>query len=215
MATEHAKRRDDERTVAGGRRRMRRADREVTDTEEIGGIIARCDIVDMAYADAEGMTIVPLNFGYDYDAGTGRLTLWMHSAPRGRKIDAIRAAGNRLSVAFAMRADCEVTEGRTACNWGEAFTSVVGNGVASIVDDLDEARHGLQALMTHQAHMPHVVFTDAQVRAVTVWKIESERITAKTRPRPQAHASGHRLGTHGGMDRESQQIAIAGKATQS
>lgn len=202
----HAKRRDDERTVAGGHRMMRRADREVTDPEAVGAIIARCDIVDIAYADAEGLTVVPLNFGYDYDAEAGRLTLWMHSAPRGRKIDAIRAAGNRLGVAFAMRADCEVTEGRTACNWGEAFTSVVGTGVASIVDDLDEARHGLQTLMDHQAHMPHVAFTDAQVRAVTVWKIETEYITAKARPKPQAHAAG--LG-------ESAQTPIAGKATQS
>lgn len=211
----HAKRRDDERTVAGGRRRMRRADREVTDPEAVGAIIARCDIVDMAYVDAEGLTVVPLNFGYDYDADAGRLTLWMHSAPRGRKIDAIRAAGNRLGVAFAMRADCEVTEGRTACNWGEAFTSVVGTGVASIVDDLDEARHGLQTLMDHQAHMPHVAFTDAQVKAVTVWKIETECITAKSRPKPQAHAVGRGPRTHEGTGRESTQATIAGKATQS
>lgn len=173
------KRRDDERTVAGEHRRMRRADREIVDPAQIGEIISRCDIVDVAYVDAEGLTIVPLNFGYDYDPATGTLTLWMHSAPRGRKLDAIRSAGNRLPVSFAMRTDCEVIEGRTACNWGEAFTSVVGNGVASIVDDLDERRHGLQLLMAHQAHMPHVEFTDAQVNSVTVWKIESTRLTAK------------------------------------
>ncbi|MBT1179174.1 pyridoxamine 5'-phosphate oxidase family protein [Bifidobacterium vespertilionis] len=189
---EHAKRRDGERTVAGGHRMMRRADREVTDADAIGAIIAGCDIVDMAYADAEGLTVVPLNFGYEYDGDAARLTLWMHSAARGRKIDAIRAAGNRLPVAFTMRTDCEVLEGRTACNWGEAFKSIVGTGVASIVDDLDEARHGLQLLMAHQAHMPHVEFTDAQVRAVTVWKVESDRITAKSHPRP---VRGHTPGT--------------------
>ncbi|MBW3079951.1 pyridoxamine 5'-phosphate oxidase family protein [Bifidobacterium saguinibicoloris] len=189
------RRRDDECTVAGGRRMMRRADREVTDPDAIAAIIAGCDIVDVAYADAEGLTVVPLNFGYEYDRGSGRLTLWMHSASRGRKLDAIRAADNRLPVAFSMHTDCEVVSGRTACAWGESFKSIVGSGVASIVDDLDERRHGLQLLMAHQAHMPHVTFTDAQVRSVTVWRIDSDHPTAKSRPKP---ASAH--GPHGGHD---------------
>ncbi|PLS24668.1 pyridoxamine 5'-phosphate oxidase family protein [Bifidobacterium imperatoris] len=179
-----SKRRDNERTVAGGHRRMRRADREIVDSAQIGEIISRCDIVDVAYVDAEGLTMVPLNFGYDYDSASGSLTLWIHSAAHGRKLDAIRAADNQLPVSFAMRTDCEVIEGRTACNWGEAFTSVIGNGIASIVDDLEERRRGLQLLMMHQAHMPHVEFTDAQVNAVTVWKIEATRLTAKVHAKP-------------------------------
>ena len=114
--------REDERTVAGEHRMMRRADREVTDPEQIAAIIAACDIVEVAYADAEGLAIVPLNFGFDYEydeadgvAATalvngaetvgstgvvaadevgcpGKLTLWFQSAPHRRKLDAIRAA---------------------------------------------------------------------------------------------------------------------------
>ncbi|MBT1171950.1 pyridoxamine 5'-phosphate oxidase family protein [Bifidobacterium sp. MA2] len=190
------RRRDDERTVAGGRRMMRRADREVTDPDVIASIIAGCDIVDVAYTDAEGLTIVPLNFGYEYDRADGRLVLWMHSARRGRKLDAVRAAGNRLPVAFSMRTDCEVVAGRTACAWGESFKSIVGNGVASIVDDLDECRHGLELLMAHQAHIPHVAFTDAQIRSVTVWKIESEYLTAKIRSMPASPHGAHTGGPH-------------------
>ncbi len=177
--------REDEHTVAGEHRMMRRADREVTNPEQIAAIVAACDIVEVAYADAEGLTIVPLNFGFDYDEATGKLTLWFHSAPRGRKLDAIRAAaGGRLPVAFTMQTDCEVVAGRTTCNWGEAFKSIVGNGTASLVEDLDECRHGLQTLMAQQAHMPHVEFTDAQVRSVTVWKIESDYFTTKVRIKP-------------------------------
>lgn len=73
--------REDEHTVAGEHRMMRRADREVTNPEQIAAIVAACDIVEVAYADAEGLTIVPLNFGFDYDEATGKLTLWFHSAP--------------------------------------------------------------------------------------------------------------------------------------
>lgn len=83
-----------------------------------------------------------------------------------------------------MQTDCEVVAGRTTCNWGEAFKSIVGNGTASLVEDLDECRHGLQTLMAQQAHMPNVEFTDAQVRSVTVWKIESDYFTTKVRTKP-------------------------------
>ena len=174
--------REDEHTVAGEHRMMRRADREVTDPERIAAIIAACDSVEVAYADAEGLTIVPLNFGFDYAEATGKLTLWLHSAPRGRKLDAIRAAaGGRLPVAFTMQTDCEVVAGRTTCNWGEAFKSIVGNGTASIIDAHDEARQGLALLMRQQAGMEHVEFTDQQVCAVTVWKVEADYLTAKVR----------------------------------
>ena len=188
-------RRNNERTVAGCHRMMRRADREVTDCEQIEGIIAACRIVHVGYADAEGLTIVPLNFGYEWQrregAGTGDelagLTLYIHSASIGRKLDAIRAAGNALDVAFSMETDCEVIAGRTPCNWGEAFKSIVGNGTASIIDDLDEARQGLALLMKQQAGMEHAEFTDQQVRAVTVWKVEADYLTAKVREKPPLH----------------------------
>ena len=122
----HPTRRNNERTVAGRHRMMRRADREVTDCEQIEGIVAACRIVHVGYADAEGLTIVPLNFGYEWQrregAGTGDelagLTLYIHSASIGRKLDAIRAAGNALDVAFSMETDCEVIAGRTPVQLG-------------------------------------------------------------------------------------------------
>ncbi len=197
-------RRDDERTVAGRRRPMRRADREVTDPARIGEIIAACRIIHVAYADAEGLTIVPVNFGFDGSvtaAASGSvavappveaeapsddvpgLVFYMHSALHGRKIDALHASGNALPVAFEMETDCSVVEGRTPCAWGEAFASIVGTGTASTVDDPEECRHGLALIMELQAGM-HVDFTDRQAATVTVWKIAASHVTAKIRPRP-------------------------------
>ena len=177
-------RRNYEQTVAGRHRMMRRADREVADPQQVEAIIATCKIVNIAYTDAEGITIVPLNFGYVFDTESNHLTLYFHGSATGRKMDAVKTAGNALPVAFEMATDCEVVEGRTLCNWGEAFKSIVGNGEASLVKDLGECRHGLQALMAQQAHMPHVEFTDAQVRSVTVWKIEVDYFTTKVRAKP-------------------------------
>ena len=202
-------RRNNESTEAGHHRRMRRADREVIDPVQIRAIIASGSIMHVSYMDAEGLTVVPLNFGFiwkldsdtshgdgiaepmDTNAKPSMPTLYFHSAPVGRKIDAIKAANDALIVAFAMETDCEIVEGRTLCNWGEAYKSVVGTGTASIVHDLDEARIGLQALMSQQAHISHATFTDQQACSTAVWKITVDHITAKMRPKPQNMATHH------------------------
>ncbi|RSX49458.1 pyridoxamine 5'-phosphate oxidase family protein [Bifidobacterium callimiconis] len=187
--------RHDEKTVAGEHRRMRRADREVTDIAQMLDIVRHCDVVHVSYVDAEGLTIVPMNFGFTYDAekldddtgtpvDTGMLTLYMHSAPEGRKYDAMLAAGNALPVAFEMNTDREIIEGRTWCNWGEAFKSVIGNGTASIVTDVDEKIRGLQLLMEQQMGTADIPFTPQQAASVAVWKIESTRFTAKIHAKP-------------------------------
>lgn len=41
--------------------------------------------------------------------------------------------------------------------------------------------------MRQQAGMDHVEFTDQQVHAVTVWKVEADYLTAKVREKPQLH----------------------------
>ena len=183
-------RRNHEHTVAGKHRSMRRADREVSDPQSIEQIIDACDIVRIGYMDAEGMTIVPVNFGYLYTPATSSpgesLTLYMHSALYGRKVDAIKAAGNALSVAFEMEADSAVIEGRTPCNWSESYASILGTGVASIVEDATEANAAMGLLMRKQAHMDNVSFTPQQLATVTVWKVQASQFTAKRHPKPAA-----------------------------
>lgn len=182
-------RRDHEHTVAGEHRPMRRADREVTDPNDIRAILDGCDIVRIAYQDEEGLSIVPVNFGYRYDADSDSpsLTLFLHSALHGRKIDAIRAAHNAMDVAFEMECDCEVIEGRTACNWSESFTSIIGTGTASIIEDFAEANTALSLLMAKQAHMPNIQFTERQLATVTAWKVTATHFTAKNHPKPTPH----------------------------
>ena len=111
-------RRNNEQTVAGRHRMMRRADREVAEPQQIDAIIATCKIVSLAYTDAEGITIVPLNFGYVFDTESSHLTLYFHGSATGRKMDAVKAANNALPVAFEMATDCEVGRGAHAVQLG-------------------------------------------------------------------------------------------------
>ena len=93
-------RRNDERTVAGRHRMTRRADREVTEPQQIDAIIATCKIVSLAYTDAEGITIVPLNFGYVFDTESNHLTLYFHGSATGRKNGRCQGRGQRASCSI-------------------------------------------------------------------------------------------------------------------
>ena len=63
-------------------RAMRLKKREVTDKKVLGEILEECDVVRIGAVDEEGMFIVPVNFGYDFDTGeeTTRLVLYFHGA---------------------------------------------------------------------------------------------------------------------------------------
>lgn len=135
-------------------RPMRRADREVHDTAEIEGILRDCADVRVAYQDAQGLTIVPVNFAYVLE--DGKLTLFMHSALAGRKIDAIRSAGNALPVAFEMDCDAEVYTGRTPCSSTTAFRSIIGTGVAGLIDETGKKIEALTLLMRQRTGMKDV-----------------------------------------------------------
>ena len=76
---------------------MRRAEKEVKDLEQLEEILRDCNTVRIGTQDAEGMFIVPVNYGYDLTEG--QLTLYLHSAREGRKAAAFRRGG---AVAFEM-----------------------------------------------------------------------------------------------------------------
>ena len=90
-------RRNNEQTVAGRHRMMRRADREVADPQQVEAIIATCKIVSLATTpECGGSPSCPLNFGYVFDTESNHLTLYFHGSATGRKMDAVKAAGNAL-----------------------------------------------------------------------------------------------------------------------
>ena len=70
---------------------MRRAEKEVKDLEQLEEILRDCNTVRIGTQDAEGMFIVPVNYGYDLTEG--QLTLYLHSAREGRKAAAFRRGG--------------------------------------------------------------------------------------------------------------------------
>lgn len=152
---------------------MRRKDREVTDVAELKSIIDTCKVCRIGIIDEQGIYIVPVNFGYEFV--DEKLRIYLHCAKEGRKLSAIAV---NPSVCVEMDCEHQLVEGDIACTYGYRFASVIGNGKAVVVEDIEEKKHGLSVLMRHQTGKDFV-FEDAQTRSVAVVRIDVETFTGK------------------------------------
>ena len=118
--------------------------------------------------------IVPMTFGVETDGDA--LILWLHSAPDGFKIDAIRA-----DPRVGFEADCShnLIIGDRACGFTMEYESVIGNGHMSIIKDRDEKRRGLTSIMRRHAGHDNFEFEDAQLANVCVLRLDVKQITGK------------------------------------
>lgn len=157
---------------------MRRKDREVTDIRDIHAIIDASDCCRVAFSEADGPYIVPLNFGFVPGGEQGGV-FYFHGAKEGKKAE-LMAGGAR--VGFELDTRHELIQGNTACDYAYRFQSVVGKGLASAVDDPAEKRNALICIMRHYSSRNDFAFTDAQVAAVGVFKLIVTEMTGKEHP---------------------------------
>ncbi len=158
------------------KRGITRREREVTDRNEIVGILNRAKIVHIGMIDGDMPYVVPMNYGYILENGV--LTLYVHGAKVGRKLDVIR---NNPNVFIEIDTDIVPFEGKQACQYGTSYSSVMGEGKAEVVEDVQEKKRGLSVMMKTQTEKDFE-FTDAMVNVVAVIKITVSEYTAKQRP---------------------------------
>ena len=159
------------------KRGMMRREREVTDQEEILHILNESKIVHVGLVDEDEPYIVPMNYGYTMDDG---LTLYIHSAAKGYKLDLIR---KNPKVFLEMECDLFPIEGKVACQYGMAYRCLMARGIAEIVEDVEEKKQALSILMKTQTGK-EFVFDDKVVSLVSVIKIHVLDYTAKARHLP-------------------------------
>ncbi len=119
---------------------MRRAEREIAEQTEVEAILERAPVLFVALRDEPAPYVIPVSFGYEEG------TLYVHSAPRGSKLDLIARDPH---VGFSACADYALVRGDAACDCGVRASSVVGTGVARVVTDEREKLLGLDAIMRH------------------------------------------------------------------
>ncbi len=153
-------------------------EREVTDMEEIISILDKAKVLHLGLVDGDEPYVVPMNYGYIME--DGKLTVYLHGAKVGRKLDLMRA---NPKVFFELDCDIVPFEGKTACNYGITYASVMGRGKAVIVDDgnTEEKIKGLKVLMKTQTDRDFEI-TDKMAGIVSVIRIDVSDFTAKKRP---------------------------------
>lgn len=153
---------------------MRRKDREVTDINEIIAILDACRTACVAMTNGERPYAVPLSYGYELNGSC--LTLYFHCAKEGRKLEMIK---RNPKVCFAIFREGEpfFTE-KIPCNSGYYYSSIIGNGVASFLEEPMEKCHALQKMFAQQTGKV-IEFTKEQADSVCVFQIVSEDYTGK------------------------------------
>ena len=158
-------------------RAMRRKDREIQDINEKLTLLKKCKVCRLGLCEHKVPYIVPLNFGYSFMHTV--LTLYFHSAPEGKKIDMLRANPN---ACFEIDAEHELVRHENACNYSFRYASLIGSGTVSFIDDPEEKRHALNALMQHQTgEAKSFDFKDEEIACVLVFKLTVSEFSGKRR----------------------------------
>lgn len=148
---------------------MRRKEKEIKDKAEIESIIRNSLVCRLGMADNGTPYIVPLCFGYKDNC------LYFHSAREGRKIEMLK---RNNAVCFEFDGNLEVEAGKAACDWGMQYRSVIGYGRASFVEDPEEQRKALDAIMAQYADGAFE-YSEKALGKVLVIKVEIESMTGK------------------------------------
>lgn len=157
---------------------MRRREREITDEAVIKEILEKSKVIHVGLSEHNQPYVVPMNYGYILE--DGKLTFYLHGAVEGYKYDVIR---QNPQTSFSIECDVAPFEGKTACQYGMVYASILGKGYARIIDDVDEKIQALTILMKTQTGKDFE-FNEKLVSIVNVIRIDVEEFSAKRRPIP-------------------------------
>ena len=158
---------------------MTKRERQITDENQILRILDAGRVLYLGLAVNDEPYVVPMNYGYTME--NGKLVLYLHSAVRGRKLDMLQT---NPKVFFAMDCDRVPFEGKVPCQYGMSYSSVMGQGIARIVEDVEEKKQAMSRLMKTQTEKDFS-FDDRLVSIVSVIRIDVSEYTAKHRPVPE------------------------------
>ena len=158
---------------------MTKRERQIFDPDQIKAILDTAKVLHLGLAVDNEPYVVPMNYGYIME--DGKLTLYLHSAVLGKKLDMIRA---NPRVFIEMDCDRIPFEGEKPCQYGLAYASIMGRGTAAIVEDVEEKKMAMSVLMKTQTGKDFA-FEDRLVSMVAVIRIDVSEYTAKKRPIPE------------------------------
>ena len=158
---------------------MRRKDREISDIGEITAILDSCAVVRLGLVQDGEPYIVPLNFAFDRNGDN--LTLYMHSALTGRKIDSIEA---NPRVCFEADNLIEIKKDALPCRWSAYYESVIGWGAAEILKNADAGRAAMELILKRYGFAGEMEMDEDVLKRTALIKLCVETVKGKAN-RPQ------------------------------
>ena len=159
---------------------MTKRERQVTDEEQSTAILDAGKVLHLGLSVNDEPYVVPMNYGYVREGE--KLVVYLHSAVRGKKLDMIQA---NSKVFFEIDCDRMPFEGRVPCQYGMVYSSIMGRGTATLVEDPEAKMQAMSILMKTQTGKDFT-FNERLVSIVTVIRIDVLEYTAKHRPLPEA-----------------------------
>ncbi len=148
---------------------MRRSDRELTDRADIDDVINRARICHLALCKNSVPYVVPMNYGYADGC------LYFHSAIEGRKIDILRSNN---TVSFAIYVDERLATSDVACKWSTRYKSVIGEGKAFLVEELQKKEAAMAIIMRHYSDQ-EFTFDPVQLNKAVIIKVIIDSLSGK------------------------------------
>lgn len=152
---------------------MRKANRAITDLDEIKTLIDSCDTIRLGFVDGDEAYIVPLSFGFE--AENGEFTFYVHGAKAGRRHILAKKSGRVCVEADVCSGFVELEQGSQTAD----YKSFIGYGEISTVTG-EEAVKALTLLCRH-CGFDEMGCPEAVVNSTSVEKIVVREFSAKQR----------------------------------
>ncbi|MBN1215922.1 MAG: pyridoxamine 5'-phosphate oxidase family protein [Candidatus Lokiarchaeota archaeon] len=149
---------------------MRRKDRELTDKNTIENIINKAMVCRIAFSLDNVPYIVPMNFCYENNF------IYLHSLKVGKKIDILKKNEN---VCFEIDIDTEIKQSNNPCNWTMKYYSVIGQGIASFMEEKKDKINILNKIMEKYSGKNLWIFQENMLDSVIIIKINIIKFTGK------------------------------------
>ena len=91
-----------------------------------------------------------------------------------RKSSRMRAGTFRITLEIGIRA-----AGLSGCSYSYRYRSVIGTGVICEVQEPEEKKRALSAIMAHYEKSRPFAFTDEQTQRVAVFRLDVAQLTCK------------------------------------
>ncbi len=149
---------------------MRKKTQEITNWKTLEEILSSALICRLAMMDGNRTYLLPFNYGYR------DRTIYIHSAPEGRKIEILR---RNPHVSFEVEDSVQVISGNRACDWSTRYRSLVGEGKVEIITDDDGKRKGLGVIMAQHGAPDLDLFSGQSLRRMVILKLSISAVSGK------------------------------------